>query len=95
MRTYRSHRELKQAEAQLERKRQEDERASLIREQELQEARAVVRQQEADNWIDTQRLRADESALKLELSRVARERELVNKRDQNLKLLEDQRRRNR
>lgn len=81
--------------AEWERRQRERELALLNERREVQEARAAVRQQEADNWLVAQRVRAEESAVKLELSRVMGEKELINKRDQELKQLEDQRRRNR
>ena len=93
--TYQSDRQLEQTVAEWERRQRERELALLNERREVQEARAAVRQQEADNWLVAQRVRAEESAVKLELSRVMGEKELINKRDQELKQLEDQRRRNR
>lgn len=93
--TYQSDRELEQYKAEWEQTQREKELALHNERQKVEEARAAVRQQEADNWLVTQRVRSEESAVKLELSRVMQEKELVSKRDQELKQLEDQRRRNR
>ena len=78
-----------------ERRQQEGELALNNERRKVQEEMAAVRQQEANNWLVTQRVRAEQSAIKLEQSRVMREKELVSKREQELKQLEDQRRRNR
>ena len=88
-------REFEQSRAEWEQRQRESELALHNERQKVEEAKAAIRQQEADNWLVTQRVRAEESAVKLELSRVTREKELVSKRDQDLKQLEDQRRRNR
>lgn len=63
--------------------------------QQVEQERAVVRKQEAENWLQANRLQGDRSTIQHELSVVKRDKELISKREQELQLLEDQRRRNR
>ena len=73
-----------------------EEQAELDRErQRMEEQKQVVLRQQADNWMETDRLRADRNNLQHELSLVTRDKNALTKRDQELQMREDLRRRNR
>jgi hypothetical protein len=72
------------------------EQERLNREMEkVEAAKAVVRQNEANNWIETSRIRTERSELENELAIVKRDHQLLEKRELQIRLQEDQRRRNR
>lgn len=73
-----------------------EEQAELDRErQRMEEQKQVVLRQQADNWMETDRLRADRNNLQHDLSLVTRDKNALDKRDQELQMREDLRRRNR
>ena len=57
--------------------------------------KAAVRQSEADNWLEKSRIRTDRSELENETTIIKRDHELLEKRELQIQLQEDQRRRNR
>lgn len=61
----------------------------------IEAAKAVVRQSEAKNWLETSRIRTDRSELENEIATIKRDQQLLEKRELQVKLQEDQRRRNR
>ena len=62
---------------------------------ETEEQKQVVLRQQADNWAETDRLRAERNNFQQDLSIIQRDKQLLMKRDLELKNREDQRRRNR
>lgn len=62
---------------------------------EIEEQKQVVLRQQAENWTETDRLRAERNNLQHDLSVAKRDKELLVKRDQELQIREDLRRRNR
>ena len=68
----------------------------LEKERENVEAeKAAVRQLEADNWLETARIRKNRSDLENETAIIKRDHELLEKRELQIRQQEDQRRRNR
>ena len=57
--------------------------------------KAAVQQNEADNWLEKSRIRTDRSELENETAIIKRDHELLEKRQLQIQLQEDQRRRNR
>jgi hypothetical protein len=58
-------------------------------------AKAAVRQDEANNWLETSRIRTQKADLENEMAIIKRNRQLLEKRELQISLQEDQRRRNR
>jgi hypothetical protein len=72
------------------------EHEKLNREKEKVEmAKAAVRQNEADNWLETSRIRTERSDLENEIAIVKRNHQVLEKRELQIAQQEDQRRRNR
>ena len=72
------------------------EQEKIDREKEkVEAAKAVVSRNEAKNWLEASRIRSDRSELENKTAVIKRERQLLEKRELQVKLLEDQRRRNR
>jgi hypothetical protein len=63
--------------------------------QQVEEQKQVVLRQQAENWTETDRLRAERNNLQHDLSLVKRDKAILVKRDQDLQIREDLRRRNR
>ena len=61
----------------------------------VEAAKAVVRQSEANNWLETTRIRTDRSELENETAIIKRNQQLLEKREMQISQQEDQRRRNR
>ena len=61
----------------------------------LEADKAAVRQNEANNWLETSRIRSDRSELENETANIRRDHLLLEKRELQIRLQEDQRRRNR
>ena len=61
----------------------------------IEAAKAAVRQSEANNWLETSRLRTGRSNLENEEAIIKRNQALLDKRELQITKLEDQRRRNR
>lgn len=57
--------------------------------------KAAVRQSEANNWLEKSRIRTDRSDLENETAIIKKDHELLEKRELQIQLQEDQRRRNR
>jgi hypothetical protein len=73
-----------------------EEQAELDRtRRQMEEQKQVVLRQQAENWTETDRLRAERNNLQHDLSLVKRDKEILVKRDQELQMREDLRRRNR
>lgn len=72
------------------------EQQKIIEEREKVEAeRALVRQNEANNWLETTRIRTAKSELENEMAIMKKENQLLEKRALQIREREDQRRRNR
>jgi hypothetical protein len=72
------------------------EQERLNREMEkVEAAKAVVRQEEANNWMETSRIQTQRSKLENEIAVLKRDNQLLEKRQFQISLQEDQRRRNR
>ena len=61
----------------------------------IEAANAAVRQNEANNWLETSRIRTDRSELENETAIIKRDHQLLEKRELQIRQREDQRRRNR
>jgi hypothetical protein len=62
---------------------------------ELESARALVRVEENKNWTEKERVKAEKMMLDNEHAIVKRDKELIARRENQVRTLEDQRRRNR
>ena len=68
----------------------------ISKEKEKVEAdKAAVRQSEANNWLETSRIRTNRSELENKTAIIKRDHELLEKRELQIQQQEDQRRRNR
>jgi phage shock protein A len=63
--------------------------------QQLDEAKALVRREENENWNEKNRVRAEQMRLENEVAIMKRDMELVKQRENQVKVLEERRRRNR
>lgn len=61
----------------------------------IEAAKAAVRQSEANNWLETSRIRTERSELENETAIIKRDHQILEKRELQIVLQEDQRRRNR
>ena len=61
----------------------------------VEAAMAAVRQSEANNWLETSRIRTNRSELENDVAIIKRDKHLLEKRELQIRLQEDQRRRNR